>query len=147
MTLGGHNPVRYHQYDLTKPVSGTGATSLGLCKGSGGDDFFMRAPISATVATLDAMPVGLTTEAESFEMRLGQGHSLVFGSKGAFYGQDGSGTTRARVTRRSATEWTLELPIGSRRRLWLRPRQTPGPQRVDKGLYEFSAVVELDARR
>jgi hypothetical protein len=148
LVVSGHNPVRYHRYDLTRPVASTGATSLGLFKGSGGDDFFMLAPVNATVATLESMQIGATAEAESFEIRLGQGYSLVFGSKGAFYGQGGAGTSKARVTRQSAKERQLVLPSGSRGRLWLRPGGTlDASQFIDEVFYEFDGVVDLQARQ
>jgi hypothetical protein len=101
------------------------------------------------IHSIQAIAVGQTTTSERVNLNLtieGKRHMLQFGpwSPGEFASAmrhvHGKGTTPARVTRLSETEWMIEAPEGSAGRLWNidDPKST-----VDQGLHQFSFNIRF----
>jgi hypothetical protein len=157
-----HPKARAVELDLSHPVASSGATRLGVIRDY--DAFFApnwdqdstrKVPCRGTVCAFPRaiilMPVDSTVVSQRVEIRFyvnGKKRLLQFGPwvSGQWSGiarLNGNGTTNARITRTSWWTWTVELPPGSRGRLW----DISNPQTSrDLGLYEFSFRVFFEPR-
>lgn len=148
---------RYLLLDLNSPVESSGATRQGIIK----DHFaafhsFSKMDSSAKpdlIYNFNDIIIGTTVESPRTEIHVhinGKLHILQFGFWG--FGQcgepysrggqiNGNGTTVVKITRHSATSYTIEAPKGSVGRLWDVDNRT---HPIDKGLFKSNFVIHLE---
>ena len=144
---------RYLQFDLSNPVPGSGATSLGVVRDSVGKLhlFFREDLVARRIIGLWQAPVGQTVQDDRVEFWMrhdGHQYLLQFGPWGmgkySPRGQiSGDGSTPALVTRTDSLHWHLRSASNSVGRLWnIDDIQNP----KDSGLYYFSFSFAVQAR-
>ena len=139
-------------FDLTHPVPESGAQNRGIIKANtaAANVFWEHDPERHTTYSIQALPLGQTSSSERVNLSVtidGKRHMLQFGSwaPGEFTSTlqnvHGNGTTAARITRDSETEWTIDAREGSIGRLW---DISDGKIALDKGLYRFSFKIRFE---
>lgn len=143
--------LRYMEFDLSKPVVGTGARPLGRVRDSLArvHVFYRELPEKRSYIDIVKMPVGETRLTDRVEIWIRTGddqYVLQFGpwGMGKFSPRGevgGEGTTPATISRPSATRWDVRSAAKSIGRLW-NVNDVTNPQ--DRGLYEFSFALRID---
>ena len=127
-TPSGRAPQRSLKVDLRRPVSPQTQTNFGVIDrpDSNFRVHWKQDDAAKVITGILEMPIGATVESQRVEasvMLEGRQHVLRFGSLdvGVCWNVApvaGQGTTNAVVTRKSETEWVVDLPRGSIGRLW-----------------------------
>jgi hypothetical protein len=159
--VGNSRPLnRALLVDLSKPVPGGGSVPREVVRGAtfgsflGQDDSIQMLALNGTlrpgIRRVKHIPVGKTVISDRTEIRFFIGtiqHILQFGpwTAGEYQATNqavfhGDGTTRASITRQSATSWVVRSAPHSVGRLWDN-RDPTHP--VDLGLYYFSFRVQF----
>jgi hypothetical protein len=147
-----HTRLRAVRYDLSHPVPASGALDLGLVEDfdSGINVFWKHDHDGRLAYSIQAIPVGESSQSERVQFMLhigGVRHTLHVGSwvPGEFSPTPGpihgDGTSAARLTRVSETEWLVDAPAGTLARLW--SRADPKKPK-DLGLYRFSFQIRFE---
>jgi len=149
----GPPPWRALRFDLSRPVPGSGAVSLGSVVDSVGrfSAFWRDLPDVRTVVPILLMRVRDTVVLDRVEMFVragGHQYVLQFGpwTMGRYTNRGGNtihgdGTSRASAERPRYERWLVRSAPQSIGRLWL----FDDPQKpVDRGLYFFDFVVQFD---
>lgn len=139
--------------DLSKPVSGSGAQSLGVVRA----DQFMEVAgqwesdrANHRPKSLVDIPVGATVTAKQIDVEFsidGQVHALQAGPQpiGHCFSDEpathGRGTTTGTISHPDTDTWIVELPPGSVMRLFNVDKRYP--YAVDRGLYQMSLRLTL----
>lgn len=151
--------------DLSRPVDPLTQTAYGrIQRADSNFRVHWRTDNAAkTIYSILDIPVGTTVTSERVEASVmidGRQHVLWFGTLDLAVcwnagGVHGRGTSAATVTRTSPTEWLVDLPVGSKGRLWdlrSRPTETTAllgrttdtpTEPVDRGLYFLDTSVVI----
>lgn len=140
-------PQRTVEHHLTAPVPGGGGKSIGVFRNYAGNDLVISRPMTTTTKSFTDLSVGASVTPNSSEVRFCNAdcteyYVLIFGEGSVWYPNEklnGTGTTKAVVTRTSPTSWSIRFPPKSVGRLWRRSG-TP----ADLGLYFYEGQVDLE---
>jgi hypothetical protein len=148
----GPPPGRALRFDLSRPVSGSGAVSLGTVTDSGSrfhvfwrDLADVRTPVPILLmrvrdtVVVDRVEMFLRAGGHQYVLQLGPWTMGRYSNRGG--SMHGEGTARATAERPSYERWVVRSAPGSIARLWL----FDDPQKPeDRGLYYFSFAVQFD---
>jgi hypothetical protein len=138
--------TRTVEHDLTLPVPGGGGSPIGVFKSPFGNDLVVSKPLTATIGAFTDMVVGSSASPDSAEVRFCNSdcteyYSLIFGAASVWYPNlaiNGSGSSKATVTRTTDTSWTITFPPKSIGRFWKRSGTL-----TDLGLYFYEGRVDI----
>ncbi len=141
--------LRSLKFDLDHPVPGGGAHRLGIVNDPVGRFHAFWKREGNTLVTFTQIPVGQTVLSDRIEMWVfSSGHQYVLqmgpwvmGLFSPRAGISAKGTSQARITRDSETEWVIAAPPGSVARL-SNYDDTNAPR--DVGLYYFDFLVRVN---
>lgn len=140
-------------FDLTRPVPGSGARSLGLVRAETAEihifwrheheqriDGIQLVPVSDTAVASERAQFHFVLDGEPYRLQMGEWAAGEFQRNVPKI--HGETTSHARMFRPSHREWIVEAPAGSHARLWnLKDPAAP----VDLGLYEFPFRIRWEA--
>ena len=148
---------RYFTINLNKPIKGSGSVKQGIISDNFGTfHTFYKIDTAAKldlIYNFNEIPISSTIESPRTDIHFFINHKLhmlTFGYWGmgdcgepyACGGKvNGIGTTMVKITRHTATTYTIEAPKGSRGRLWDIDNRT---KPVDKGLFESGFIIHVE---